>query len=559
MKLSDAIRDNDPIRAVVRSSCTNADGKTAGMSQPSSSAHGALMLRSHELAGLDVSKTAMIECHGTGTPVGDPLEATAIARVFGEHGVYIGSLKPNMGHSEGASGVSSTIKAMLALEHKLIPANINFHKGNPKTERVAVNSFGLSGANAHILLKSAASVGVARSVEPTRIMELHYLLILSASHQDSLRKTVQEHEAYLRNPFDHLQDLSYTLNLRREALAHRAFAVVDASAITQDLAIAPLERSGDAPDVVFIFTGQGAQWPTMGSELLQSNETFRQSVALMDQALRQYQDPPTWTIREDLEKGTKTSLVGRSSGEVAAAYASGALNRDAAILAACHRGVVTRDVNSRGAMAAVGLGRATVEPYLKAGIVVGCENSPSSVTLSGDEDAVIEVLETIKEAFPNAAVRQLRVDCVYHSPHMQEVEATYRSKIAGLATQRPRITFFSSVTESLLEKKPDADYWTANLTSPELFSTAVSALVKSQGTTANVLCEIGPHSALAGPVRQILQASGAKKITHTGSFIRSQPALQALLATAGRLFQLRKEVDWESIVSRGHTLVDLPL
>lgn len=133
-KLSDAIRDNDPIRAVIRSSCTNSDGKTAGMSQPSSSAHAALMLRSHFLAGVDVSKTAMIECHGTGTPIGDPLETTAVARVFGQHGVYIGSLKPNLGHSEGASGVSSTIKAMLALEHQQIPPNINFREGNPKSE-----------------------------------------------------------------------------------------------------------------------------------------------------------------------------------------------------------------------------------------------------------------------------------------------------------------------------------------------------------------------------------------------------------------------------------------
>lgn len=133
-KLTDAIRDNDPIRAVIRSSCINSDGRTSGMTQPSSTAHHELILRSHALAGVDISKTAMIECHGTGTAIGDPLETAAVARAFGQHGVYIGSLKPNIGHSEGASGVSSTIKAMLALERRLIPPNINFKEGNAKSE-----------------------------------------------------------------------------------------------------------------------------------------------------------------------------------------------------------------------------------------------------------------------------------------------------------------------------------------------------------------------------------------------------------------------------------------
>lgn len=133
-KLSDAIRDNDPIRAVVRSSCTNSDGKTAGLTQPSSGAHHQLIMRSHELAGVDIAKTAMVECHGTGTPIGGSFGDGAVARAFGTNGVYIGSLKPNVGHSEGASGVSSTIKAMLALERRLIPPNINFTEGNPRSQ-----------------------------------------------------------------------------------------------------------------------------------------------------------------------------------------------------------------------------------------------------------------------------------------------------------------------------------------------------------------------------------------------------------------------------------------
>lgn len=152
-KLSDAIRDRDPIRAVIRSVCINSDGKSAGLTVPSVESHAALMRRSHEVAGItDLSKTAMIECHATGTPIGDPLEATAVAEVFGGYNILIGSVcrfvlafprysdsnrliqvKPNLGHSEGASGISSLIKMVLALENQIIPPNIHFAVPNPKS------------------------------------------------------------------------------------------------------------------------------------------------------------------------------------------------------------------------------------------------------------------------------------------------------------------------------------------------------------------------------------------------------------------------------------------
>ena len=171
-RLGDAIRDGDTIRAVIRSTCVNSDGKTAGLTMPSTEGHEALMRRAYLRAGIsDFSKTAMIECHGTGTKAGDPIEANAVAKIFGGHGIYIGSVKPNLGHSEGNSGLSSVIKMVLALENKTIPPNINFKTPNPaipfkeakisvpveptpwpagKAERVGVNSFGIGGANSHV-------------------------------------------------------------------------------------------------------------------------------------------------------------------------------------------------------------------------------------------------------------------------------------------------------------------------------------------------------------------------------------------------------------------------
>lgn len=179
-KLSDAIRDEDPIRAIIRATASNTDGKTSSMSVPSLESHEAMIRHAYMIAGIkDHSRTAFVECHGTGTAVGDPLEVGAIANVFGGHkGIYIGSVKPNVGHSEGASGLTSIIKAVLALERKIIPPNINFCTPNPKipfekknlrvptepvswpvgfSERVSVNAFGIGGANAHVILDSAHS------------------------------------------------------------------------------------------------------------------------------------------------------------------------------------------------------------------------------------------------------------------------------------------------------------------------------------------------------------------------------------------------------------------
>ncbi|KAF3762976.1 hypothetical protein M406DRAFT_333211 [Cryphonectria parasitica EP155] len=186
-KLSDAIHDGDPVRSVVRSTCLNAGGRSSTLSAPVAAAHKSQIRRCHELAGIsDFSRTAMMECHGTGTPVGDPIEVQAVANVFGEHGIYVGSVKTNLGHGEGASGLSSLVKMTLALEKKTIPANLNFNTPNPNipfescklkvpTETtpwpkdrdfvVGINSFGVGGSNAHALLGSAASFGTGLAEE----------------------------------------------------------------------------------------------------------------------------------------------------------------------------------------------------------------------------------------------------------------------------------------------------------------------------------------------------------------------------------------------------------
>lgn len=331
-KLRDALRDGDPVRSVILSTAVNAGGRVPTLTAPNAAAHEALMRRSHRLAGItDLSKTAMIECHGTGTPVGDPIETEAVARVFGDcGGIYIGSVKTNLGHSEGASGLTSVLKMTLSLENNTILPNINFTTPNPKIpfERcqlkvpteplpwpkgkdqiVGINSFGIGGANAHVLLASADSFGVGRGRSTNKIANSHSpkeprILLFSAKHPDALRESIKSHQSYLLSSPNCLQDISYSLALRREALSHRAFAVT--SRADGWTAVTSTRHGASNPSkLIFVFSGQGAQWAQMGKSLIENVASFRESIQKMDEVLAALHDRPKWKLMG--EYGTRTS------------------------------------------------------------------------------------------------------------------------------------------------------------------------------------------------------------------------------------------------------------
>jgi acyl transferase domain-containing protein len=568
-RLSDALRDGDNIRSVIRATASNCDGKTPGMTLPSSESHESMMRRAYKEACLDPTQTAFVEAHGTGTKIGDPLEATAIARIFGgEKGVYIGSVKPNLGHSEGASGVTSILKTVLALENSTIPPNINFSTPNPQipfetsnmkvpvepipwpkaqAKRASVNSFGIGGANAHVILDSPASLGInstksyttnglpvnghsvngqpvngqpvnghsvngqpvnGHSVngQPVNGQPVNghsvngqpvnghsvngqpvnghstnghstnghstnghstnghsvngqsvnghstnghskprpALLVLSATNTESLRANVVKHQQYVETNPEKLKDIEYNLCNRREHLSNRAFCVTDGLSTLQ---FSPLTKPKKTPTLVMVFTGQGAQWAEMGKELIADFPSFSQDVESMNNTLAKLNHPPSWNIKEELLKNESLSclskaeyaqplvtavqvalvnllrqfgvkpaaVVGHSSGEIAAAYAANAITANEAIIIAYYRGQVTKGFSRRGGMAALGLGREDVIPFLTPGVSIACENSPSSVTLSGDEDALNATCQSIKTALPDVFLRPLKVEMAYHS------------------------------------------------------------------------------------------------------------------------------------------------
>ncbi|KIM92741.1 hypothetical protein OIDMADRAFT_62276 [Oidiodendron maius Zn] len=610
--LQTAIRDGNPIRAIIRSTMTNSDGKTAGITNPSTESQEAMIRKAYQVAGItDFSKTAFVECHGTGTSSGDPAEANAVARVFGDAGVFIGSVKPNLGHSEGASGLTSLIKAVLTLENRTIPPNIKFLSPNPKIpfkerrltvplepipwpesqyERVSVNSFGLGGTNAHVILDSARSFNVPNPSSASQHATSPQLLLFSANSATSLQKMTGSFEHWISNRSDDLEHLAYTLANRREHFLHRAFMVAsrDRGGVTsQGKAAASTSRN-----LVMVFTGQGAQWPCMGRELLfRSDMCFQSTIRSLDKYLQELPDRPQWTLEKELLKPGKLSgvqraelsqplctavqiglvdlfaaigvqpvaTVGHSSGEIAGAYASGALTAREAIIVAYQRGRVAHKQTKPGAMAAIGLSWDEVSSFLGPNVVVACENSPKSVTLSGDTSEVQATVFRIKEAYPDVIARLLKVDKAYHSYHMREVGEEYcavvnRDLSVGKQPSKP---FFSSVygTGNPEGGLLDAEYWQKNLESPVLFKSAVSGVVGHFDNVA--FLEIGPHPALAGPVRQIL-AQGSNSVPYVPAMTRSEDCVESFLKAVGSLFELNIPVNFKALMPTGFVLPDLP-
>jgi acyl transferase domain-containing protein/SAM-dependent methyltransferase len=613
--LDAAIRDGNPIRAVIRAAVSNSDGKTQGITQPNGGAHEAMIRLAYKQAGItDFSKTAYFECHGTGTAVGDPIETGAVANVFGDSGIHITSVKPNVGHTEGASGLVSLIKAVMSLEHRTIPPNIKFNSPNPKIrfkegrltvpveptpfpadrcERVSVNSFGLGGSNAHVIVDSARSFNLP---QPTmRYSEREgdpQLLLFSAGSAPSLKSTINSYEEWmLKNPdmAERLNDLSYTLANRREHLPHRSFKVVG---INDAPASQGRKIPGQPVSLVMVFTGQGAQWPRMGRELLLRDDlVFQKTIRAMDEYLADLSVPPQWTIEGELRKSAKTSrvqqaelsqplctavqiamvdllasigvepaaVVGHSSGELAGAYAAGALTAKEAIIGAYHRGQAAKLQNRKGAMAAVGLSWDEAEQFLnRPRVVIACENSPNSVTLSGDADEVQAAVARIKEAHPDITARLLKVEKAYHSYHMQEIGSDYHAMIEPHLVGRQALKpFFSSVTGTgePEQRKLDAKYWQQNLESPVLFNPAVAGVLKHFKNPAFI--EVGPHGALAGPARQIFAKASAAP-PYLSVMVRNENCVQSYLAAVGKLFELNVALDYAAVAPAGQTLPDLP-
>ncbi|KAI0403947.1 ketoacyl-synt-domain-containing protein [Xylaria palmicola] len=640
--LDQARRDNDQIRAIIAGSGINQDGRTPGITMPCGEAQETLMRQVYNNSGLNPADCGFVEAHGTGTRVGDPIEATAIHNVFHQgrtprDPLFLGSVKSNIGHLEGASGIVAVIKSALMLERGFILPNYDFKHPNekipfkdwnlkvpisqrpwPRNKRyISVNNFGFGGTNAHIVLERVPFLqrGIKNDADLKDDTPTRKLFVATANDKASLEAVLKNLVIYLEQrpemfQKDLMADVAYTIGQRRSHLqwrvaipALRSFDLIEA---INGQRLSPGKES-DPLRIGFIFTGQGAQWYGMGRELYQQYPAFTKAIDYADTCLTSL--GASWSLLEELSKDEKTSNVGaahisqpactaiqlalvdlmttwgikptavagHSSGEIGAAYAAGILTFETCMAVAYHRGRLVpvlkeRYPTLRGAMIAVGGSKEEFEPIvseIKAGqIRIACYNSPTSLTISGDEAGIDELKNIAEEK--QLFNRKLFVDTAYHSHHMNLLAKDYQESIADV---RPPVSTDVRFHSSLLGKRLDGSelepsYWVQNLTCAVRFNEAVQSMLEPTNghrTGINMLLELGPHSALQGPLKQILKAVGgdAAKIPYVSALARKKDAVETALDVAGALFTKGAALDFEAInfprPGRSPTLLnDLP-
>ncbi|ETS80412.1 hypothetical protein PFICI_07941 [Pestalotiopsis fici W106-1] len=628
--LSQAIADGDRIECVIRESGINQDGKTAGITMPNSFAQEALIRQVYERAGLDLTKPEdrcqYFEAHGTGTPAGDPQEARAISSAFfgerqrgaDEEPLYVGSIKTIIGHTEGTAGIAGLIKASMIIQNGSLPPNMLFNElservapyytdlevvtkqqawpalkfGQPK--RVSVNSFGFGGTNAHIIVESYEPKSISPSINTSS--PLLAPIVLSAHSSASLKAAMVDLKQFVQaRPDLRLEDLAWTMLKKRSN--HQIRHVIssqsaqelcdalerDATAVEGKNSIATSSDVRKKPEILGIFTGQGAQWPAMGkalcqipyvrtiiSELDDSLQSlpaeYRPEWKLIDQLLLEgeesnvnqaaYSQPLCCAVQIVLTKlllasgATFKVVVGHSSGEIACAFAAGFISATQAIRIAYLRGLTSKYASGpngvEGAMMAAGTSfddateLCALETF-EGRVGVAASNAPESVTLSGDKDAILEIQEILNEE--SKFNRILKVDKAYHSHHMRPCADPYVTalKACGCDTfnmeATPSAIWISSVFEGHIMTPEDlkAEYWSDNLLSPVLFSYAIEqALVKH--SPFDVCIEVGPHPTLKGPSLQTIENCAGSTLPYTGCMDRKKTDTEAFSACLGYLW-----------------------
>ncbi|KAH8701329.1 hypothetical protein GQ44DRAFT_785142 [Phaeosphaeriaceae sp. PMI808] len=578
--LSATIADGDNIECIVRETGTNQDGRSKGITHLSSTAQASLIREVYRNA----DRPQFFEAHGTGTPAGDPIEAAAISSAFfpkgrqpSDQSLYCGSIKTVIGHTEGTAGLAAVIKAALALKHAKIPPNLLFKRLNPDLQssyqnlkvptelldwpktsgsdprRASINSFGFGGANAHAILESfnAPSGKASLTKDPARFTPY----VFSAASEYSLREMAKQYVHYLhRNPDVSLNRLGFTLDQKRSIHSYRmAITAPTNQILAQKLEETikgqlppPASRISTQPAILGVFTGQGAQWPTMGRQLLRQSHKAWSILQNLQRVLSNLPDAPKWNLTEEiLAEGPKSGIkeaeisqpactaiqivlvdllqaggirfkavLGHSSGKITAAYAAGHMSAEAAIITAYYRGKHAR---------------------LAAGQDGETEDAEELCSLPDFRGRV-----TISVVFEDEEkmAKLLFVDKAYHSHHMNRC-----SDATGFSFHKQTVEnclWVSSVYNKAASHVSDrltSEHWNENMVQPVLFSQAIETAYRLAGPF-DLAIEIGPHPALKRPVIETYEAVHGSQLPYTALLQRGKDDVEAFSEGLGRLWEL---------------------
>jgi acyl transferase domain-containing protein len=605
-RLADALRDRDPIRAIVRGAAINNDGgNKVGYTAPSVDGQAEVIAAAQALAGVEPSSISLIEAHGTGTPLGDPIEVAALAQVFRStgrsHRCALGSVKANIGHLDTAAGIAGFIKTVLALEHRTVPATPHFTQPNPKLDlgrtpfyiprqtapweaegaplRAGVSSFGIGGTNAHVVLEEAPPRAESGPARP------FHLLALSAPSASGLDASTLRHAEHLeRHPEIDIADVAYTLLVGRKTFRHRRVAVcADAQDCVELLRARPQGRVHDGARearhrrVVFLCSGQGSQYAGMAAGLYRDEPFFREQLnrclagleprlgddirallhpsisdlAAADERLQQtgVAQPAIFALEYALAQlwmhwGVRPeSMLGHSIGEYVVACLAGVFSLDDALALVAMRGRLMQSM-PHGEMLAVSMPEQSVRPLLDGALSLAAINLADQCVISGPAAAIDRAAALFGER--GVATARLRSSHAFHSSMMDPVLEAFAETVGRFALKAPLIPFVSNLSGDWITaaQATDPRYWARHLRSTVRFADGIGRVLEDPDC---IVIEIGPGSTLASFARRHPKRSRDTLLVESLPGTRARvPDQRHLLDALAQVWTAGVPVDWHA-------------
>jgi acyl transferase domain-containing protein len=609
-RLRDALTDGNRILAVVKGSAINQDGKTNGLAAPNGNAQRAVILQALEDAALQPAQVDYVEAHGTGTVLGDPIEVEALGAVFGpgrQEPLRLGAVKTNIGHLEPAAGIAGFIKIILSLQHEELPSNLHFQRPNPyiaweslplqvvserspwkrsaRTRVAGLSSFGFSGTNAHVIVEEAPPpIPQAVTREPDS-----FLLCVSARDEHALRALATDYLTILSKDLAEpveIGDLCYSASAgrphwsQRMAIEGRDKAELRGKLLSFlhgreeiGLTVGHAEEAS-SPDLAFLFTGQGSQYPGMGRGLYQTHKVFKQAIDRCDTLLRPllntslvellfagkaetlnqtvYAQPALFALEYALSElwaswGIRPRmLMGHSVGEYVAACVAGVFSLGDAIRLIAERGRLMQALPSGGSMAAISASpdvvAAAVAPH--AGRVgIAALNGPQHIVISGEQDAVQAVTADLQGK--GIRTTPLAVSHAFHSHLMEPMLATFERVARQVAFAPPRIKLVSNLTGKTIGSEITSPrYWVNHIRQPVAFAAGMKTL---QQDGIRVFVELGPQSTLLGMGRHCMVDGETQDADWLPSLRPNVPDQQNIFRSLGALYVKGAPVNWAAV------------